>query len=457
MSTPPDAPPAGPSTALIPLPPGFTLDQFLAFQSSLVTISITAAVAFGIVVWDYFYLLPNEYKFYLTTKKEEWETLAPYAFMTLRGAGVVSILATMCISSFQSNHCQAGLMVSQIAAVVAVITSGMAFGYRVMGLWGSRNKPVAAVVAATYVPMVVSWVAVASQYRAIDGPPTPWGSNCQLKPFVPWAPLSHAASCLYNTTILILLVMKFSEQYGQQSKVTFLAYRNSLAHAAIVTAASVTFLIIQTLPPDYKLSKQVALPFSTLVMATIGARVFLSLRLSRLRPSNASQVSRQVPEAYIPSSSIKASVQYKPNDKMAYVTGTMSPVPLPKSDFSVDSKAALSPYLSSSPRILPSASSAASSPGLSDKTLPILPQDFDTPPRSRPLVAPAPPIAPDLPQNPYTTFPPPPPSPPQMPQVMARDGSIDAATPLLATKFSIPRLSGKKSKQEDDYMKSTWI
>lgn len=452
MSTPPETSQAGPATALIPLPPGFTLDQFFAFQSSLVTISITAAVAFGIVVWDYFHLLPNEYKLYMKTKKAEWRTLAPYAFMTLRGAGVVSILATMCISSFQSSHCQTGLMVSQIAAVVTVVTSGMAFGYRVMDFWGTQNRTVAAVVAGTYLVMVISWIAVASQYRAMNGPPTPFGSNCQLLPFVTWAPLSHASSFVFNSTILILMVLKFSEQYNQQSKVAFLAYRHSLAHVTIVTATSVTFLIIQLLAPEYKLSKQVALPFSTLVMATIGARVFLSLRLSRSGPPNGS---RPVPENYMPS--IKTFVQFRSNDgtdKVAHGVGRASPLVAPKTDF-VDSKDILNPYIPSPPRVPLSASSASSSPELSREVLPSLPEDF----QSSPIIKPAatgPAIAPDLPQNPYTTFPPPPPSSPHIPQI-ARDGSIDSATPLLTTKFSIPGLSGKKSQTEDDYMKSRWI
>jgi len=64
------APPPLPSMAQIPLPPGMTLEQFLTLQGQLgvyflnslsgsqlmdvysVTIAITVAVAFGVVLWD---------------------------------------------------------------------------------------------------------------------------------------------------------------------------------------------------------------------------------------------------------------------------------------------------------------------------------------------------------------------------------------------------------------------
>ncbi|KAG6884551.1 hypothetical protein C0993_010146 [Termitomyces sp. T159_Od127] len=55
---------APPNTATIVLPPGYTLEQFQTLQGQLgdaafsngvgclVTIAITVAVAFGVVVWD---------------------------------------------------------------------------------------------------------------------------------------------------------------------------------------------------------------------------------------------------------------------------------------------------------------------------------------------------------------------------------------------------------------------
>ncbi|KAF8063157.1 hypothetical protein FPV67DRAFT_231035 [Lyophyllum atratum] len=443
MSNPLELPQVGPTIALIPLPPGFTLEQFFAFQSSLVTISITAAVAFGIIVWDYVYLLPDEYKFYLTAKKKEWSTLAPYSFMTLRCAGVVSTLAAMCISSFQSSHCQAGLSISQGAAIIAVATSGMAFGYRVMDLWGPGNKVVPGLVSGVYLLTVVSWIAVVSQYRAMDGPPTPFGSNCQLLPFVAWSSLGYAASCLFNAVILVLMVLKFTEQRDQQSKIVYMAYRDSLSHVAISTAASVTFLIIQLLGPDYQLAKQVVLPFSTMVTATMGARVFLTLRLSR---SGSSTTSRTVSEPHISQhGTMKVSAQFKPyngTDKVAYVQGTASPAIAPKTQ-PLEPDHTLSPYTPSTPL---SYSSASPSPRPSPRALPV-------PPTSKLPSA----ISTNLPQNPYTTFPPPPPSPPQVPQSIVREGSMESTTPLLTAKFALPSLIGKKAKKDEDLRKSTWV
>jgi hypothetical protein len=121
---------------------------------------------------------------------------------------------------------------------------------------------------------------VASQYRATNGPPTRFGSNCRLTPFVYWAPLSHAGSALFNAVILVMAMSKFIDQRAQQSRIGYLAYRNSILYIAIATATSVAVLVVQSLNADHQMIKQAALPYSTLITATMGARVFLNLRLS---------------------------------------------------------------------------------------------------------------------------------------------------------------------------------
>lgn len=124
-------------------------------------------------------------------------------------------------------------------------------------------------------------IAVASQYRAINGPPTPFGSNCRLTPFVSWAPLSHGGSTLFNVAILIMAMLKSVDQRAQQSRTNYLAYRNSMIYIAITTAASVTVLVVQSLGSDHQMVKQAILPFSTLITATMGARVFLNAKLAK--------------------------------------------------------------------------------------------------------------------------------------------------------------------------------
>ncbi|KAF5376512.1 hypothetical protein D9615_008577 [Tricholomella constricta] len=468
MSTLPERPQGGPNIALIPLPPGFTLQQFFAFQSSLVSISLTAAIAFGIVVWDYFYLLPDEYKFYQRAKKAEWRTMLPYSFMILRCSGVVSVLASMCISSLQSDHCQVGLVISQIAAVIAVATSGIAFGHRALSVWGEQSRLVAWPVAAAYLLMVI---AVSSQYRARNGPPTPFGSNCRILPFPSWAPLSHASSALFNAAVLVLMLRKSIEHGAQKSSISSVAFRNSVSPMAIATGASVTVMVIHALAPEHQLAKQLVLPFSTLITATMGARVFLAHRLSRAPSPRVQQSALGFHHSTgyrSGSDGANTTVHYNPKSRpgeVAYVLGTASPRVVYSTD-TLETKGTSNPYTTfpsppqryaPSPSVTPAPSSRRSSYNSH--------QDTDGP--STPLMASASAgagaqavvaITHDLPQNPYTTFPPPPPSPSRVPQIVVRDASIDSATPLLKTMFGVPSLAGRKPRKgDDDHPKSAWV
>ncbi|KAG6813869.1 hypothetical protein H0H92_006276 [Tricholoma furcatifolium] len=414
-----------PNAVVIDLPPGFTLEELYALQFDIVTVAITGAITFAIVVWDYFYLLPDEYRYYHTAKKSDWKTLAPY-----------------------SDHCQVGLTISQLAAVIVIATSGIAFGYRVMSVWGADQKAVAGSIAALGIVMVGAWVAVISQLRATNGSATFFGSNCQVTPFMTWTPLGYALSFVFNITVLTLMLAKISQQRDQQSNFLRIAYNDSLTLMSIATGASLTVLIIQCLGPDYQLVKQIAQPFFTLITATMGARIFLILRITSPMESGR--------HAAIPNYTFTNVVSQRiDRDKVAYIAGDSSPPAPPPKDFISDTKISPSPYTtfpsprSHKPRQTPSPSSDPSLLQSQLSTQGLTPAVAKESSETGGFA-----IRQEIHHNPYTTFPGPP-SPPQVTLDRVRNPSVDSSTPLVKNKFAIPVVGGKKSKK-DDYIKSEW-
>ncbi|KAG6916161.1 hypothetical protein DXG01_008175 [Tephrocybe rancida] len=318
-------------------------------------------------------------------------------------------------------------------------------------------------------------IAVGSQLRATNGAATPFGSNCQVQSFVFWTPLSHGLSFLFNLTILVFMVMKVREKRGQPSRTLRAAYTDSMILIAIATGASATILIIHSLGPDYQLVKQISMPFCTLITATMGARVFIILRIAP----------PVVTDGRVPVTNFQYATtvtQHVDSDKVAYVMGNPSPIPPPK-DEKYDSTMSPSSYTASPSSYTASPSSYTKSPdsytalstppqkylsASSPSSASSSPQpQYMSPQRLIPAESPAfkaaPVAVPELQHNEYTTFPDPP-SPPQAPQLHMRDGSIDSATPLLQTKFGIhigpkkPKLRKKEdySLKKDDYS-SGWV
>jgi len=282
------SPPPSPNMAQIPLPPGFTLEQFLMLQGQLVTIAITVAVAFAIVVWDYLAQLPNEVALYFDTNKNIWRQPATWFFIILRYSGILATLPSLFFTSVQSQHCQVAVVTSQVGAVLVVASSGAIFCYRVFAIWGSV-KIVQAFVGLMYFGMIGCWIAVATQFRAITGPPTPFGSNCQMLPIVSWAPISYASSVLFDSVVLILTLAKLHGNFTTtKSQVGRQIYRDNLLYFVLTAATNITVLSIQALGPAHDMIKPTAVPFSTLMTVTMGSRVFLNLRLlgQKQKPSS---------------------------------------------------------------------------------------------------------------------------------------------------------------------------
>jgi len=276
-----------PNMAQIPLPPGFTLEQFMTLQGQLVTIAITVAVAFGVVLWDYFAQLPNEIALYSTKDKKIWRAPATWFFVVLRYSGLLATFPSLFFTSIQSQHCQAAVVSSQVGAVLVVASSGVIFCYRVFAIW-SGVKMVQIAVAFMFLVMLGCWIAVATQYEAITGPPTPFGSNCQMLPIVSWAPISYASSVAFDTVVLVFTLAKLHGNLATtKSRVGRQIYRDNLVYFLLTAVTNITVLTIQALGPKFDMIKPTAVPFSTLMTVTMGSRVFLNLKLFDQRQQNA--------------------------------------------------------------------------------------------------------------------------------------------------------------------------
>ncbi|GLB43620.1 hypothetical protein LshimejAT787_1401320 [Lyophyllum shimeji] len=279
------APP--PNMAQIPLPPGMTLDDFQKLQGQLVTIAITVAVAFGVVLWDYFAQLPDEIALYSSADKKIWRAPATWFFVILRYSGIVATFPSLFFTSIQSQHCQAAVVTSQVGAVLVVASSGIIFCYRVFAIW-SGVKIVQAAVGLMFLVMLGCWVAVATQYHAVTGPPTPFLSNCQMLPIVQWAPISYASSVAFDTVVLIFTLAKLHGNLATtKSKVGRQIYRDNLVYFLLTAVTNITVLTIQALGPSFDMIKPTAVPFSTLMTVTMGSRVFLNLKLFDKRQQSA--------------------------------------------------------------------------------------------------------------------------------------------------------------------------
>ena len=123
---------------------------------------------------------------------------------------------------------------------------------------------------------------MASQYGATTGPPTSFGSNCQLHPIVPWAPISFSSSVLFDTTILFLTLAKVRSNLSN-SDVGQVIFRDTLMYFVITAVTNVVVLSIQALGGTHAMIKPAAVPFSTVMTVTMGSRVYLNLKIFERR------------------------------------------------------------------------------------------------------------------------------------------------------------------------------
>ncbi|PPQ91963.1 hypothetical protein CVT25_004437 [Psilocybe cyanescens] len=285
----PGSPPAAPTPgfATIPLPPGMTLEQFMALQTVVVNLAIAMAVAVGIVIWDLFYklilrssisMLPAERELYREKDRKQWAAPATWAFMVLRYAGILALFPGLFFTSVQNQHCQATASISQVGVILVTGSAGIIFAYRVFAIW-RFNKLVVGGVTFLWLFMVSSWIAAGSQLRASQGPATNFGSNCILHPVPTWQPLPFASSVLYDVVVLILTLAKLRGDRIKAFSIGSQILEDNILYFVIVTATNIAALVINCLGAEHDDIKPVALPFPTLMTAAMGARVYLNLRM----------------------------------------------------------------------------------------------------------------------------------------------------------------------------------
>jgi len=110
-----------------------------------------------------------------------------------------------------------------------------------------------------------------------------------MLPIVSWAPIGYASSVAFDAVVLLLTVSKLNTNRATSSKVGYIIYRDSLMYFLLTAATNITVLVIQALGTEWDLIKPTAVPFSTLITATMGARVFLNLKLFNQRQARADQ------------------------------------------------------------------------------------------------------------------------------------------------------------------------
>jgi len=240
------------------------------------------------LMWDFFNLLPDEFKLYTESRKGLWKQPATYAFLVLRYSAILAAFPSLFFTSIQTNLCHVTVILSQIGVCLVVASSGMIFAYRVSAIW-SGNKTIYGIVGFFYTAMLGSWIAVGRQYQATTGPHTDFGSNCILVPVVSWAGISYASSVAFDAVILILTVAKVNLYRSAQSKVGYIIYRDSLLYFLLTAATNITVLIIEASQSEYNSIKPAALPFATLITVAMSSRVYLNLKLFNQRQEKVGQ------------------------------------------------------------------------------------------------------------------------------------------------------------------------
>lgn len=168
----------------------------------------------------------------------------------------------------------------------------------------------------------------------------PFGTNCKVLPVVSWSLISYSSSVAFDVVIIILTLLKLIVNRTQHLRIETHLYRVNLGYLGITAITNIVVLIIHTLGPDQDQAKRSAASFATLIAATMGARVFLNLRVLT---EHQERVNRGLPYASSGGS------QDRPLYRVSYgqtVTGayTSPPTPVPKSGISTDTKKDLNPY-----------------------------------------------------------------------------------------------------------------
>lgn len=104
-----------------------------------------------------------------------------------------------------------------------------------------------------------------------------------MHPIVSWAPISYASSVVFDTTILLLTLIRLPRNLMAKSYIGRQIFRDTLMYFTITTVTNIVVLSIQSLGESHSMIKPTAVPFSTVMTVTMGSRVYLNLKLLEKR------------------------------------------------------------------------------------------------------------------------------------------------------------------------------
>lgn len=272
---------------VIPLPEDMTFDEWYTTRGRLVTIGMVTVLTLSIAIWDYFALLKDEIRIYRNgVSAKMWKTPTFWAFVILRYSIFLAFLPPIWLTVIGSQHCDLMAQLSMAGLVLTTASAGLIFFFRVDALFlGALSIRVT--VGVLYVFLVGCWIASATQYHAVSGP---LGSllslsNCQFIPIPSWVAISYASSVVFDISIVALSILRLQDTRSS-SAIGRQIYYDNLVYFIIVTSSNIVALAVQSLSKDYQLLKPTVVPFSTLMTAAIGQRVFLNLKLFHSRHSS---------------------------------------------------------------------------------------------------------------------------------------------------------------------------
>ncbi|KAH9475090.1 hypothetical protein JR316_0012197 [Psilocybe cubensis] len=257
-----------------------SLEEIWDNQSFSGILALNACVVFGIVLWDFIQLLPEERSLYEVRRRREWRVPGPWAFVILRYSALLSTLSGVIYSTIQIHHCQLVVSFSQGASVICTGAMGIIFCARVGSLWDYKRIPLYMALGSC-VLMIAAWVCVAVPFKATAGPALPFGGNCKFGRLADWTPVSYAASAAFNCIIFGLFVIRVTTKTTVVATNTgfTLINRACILYLFCGTVASIVVLTIYSINWSTELVRRATMPYSILFMATMGSRVFLNLQL----------------------------------------------------------------------------------------------------------------------------------------------------------------------------------
>ncbi|KAF8889408.1 hypothetical protein CPB84DRAFT_1447038 [Gymnopilus junonius] len=265
--------------APVSIPSNLSLEEIWHSQPYTGYLALNAAVVFGVVLWDYLQLLPEERSLYEMRRRREWHSPAPWAFVALRYSALASTLCGLIYSSLR------------LSLAKRCLSRARSLGNRLRCSWGytlfSSGFPVGLSASpachglhSLYYNDCV-WMAFAAQFRVTTGVALPFGTNCQFVPLEIWTPVSYATTAAFHIIVLGLVITRVF------TKATVVAMNTGLT---LINRACILYLICATLPCiaiacvysiswHTELLKRSGSSYLILIVMSMSSRVFLNLQL----------------------------------------------------------------------------------------------------------------------------------------------------------------------------------